>query len=118
MYLTVAAYTDPLLARLVHGRLEAEGIVARVDDEHTALAYWDLRQALGGVRVRVAATQFDAARQIVRGIDAGEFALEDEAGGGGRIPACRESLSSRLAYALLFLLSLPVPFSRGSARGE
>jgi len=113
MYLTVAAYTDPILAQLVRGRLEAEGVVAVVADEHTALAWWNLRQALGGVKVRVAAVQFDEARRIVRSLDAGDFALEDEEP--ARAPLDRETFSSRLAYALLFLFSLPVPWSRASA---
>lgn len=73
---------------------------------------WTLRQALGGVKVRVSADQFLQARAIVRDLDAGAFLLEEETEG----PACRESLSSRVALVVLWLLSLPVPWRRASAR--
>lgn len=108
--LTVAAYTDPLLAPIVRGRLEAEGIAAWVADEHTVLNDWALRQALGGVKVRVAPAQFVEARAIVREFDAGAFLLEGEGPG----PPCRDSLSSRVALVVLFLLSLPLPWRRAS----
>jgi hypothetical protein len=113
MYLTVAAYTDPILAHIVRGRLEAEGLDAWVADEHTVLADWYMRQALGGAKVRVAVAQFAQAREIVRAIDSGDFVLEESE---GRMPPpCRESLSSRIAYAMLFTFYLPVPWLRRSA---
>ena len=112
MYRTVAAYSDPLLAHIVRGRLEAEGIPAWLADEHSVLMFWDWRVALGGVKVRVAAERFDEARELVRDLDEGVFAdPQDEDEG---IPACRESWSSRLAYFALFALSLPLPWSRRS----
>jgi hypothetical protein len=53
MLRTAASYTDPIEAMIVCGRLRAEGIEAQIVDEHTVLAYWQLRQALGGVKVKV-----------------------------------------------------------------
>ena len=83
-------------------------------DEHTALNDWTLRQALGGVKVRVHAEQFVEARALVREFDAGGFLLDGETAG----PTCHESASSRLAYFLLFWLSLPLPWRRRPARGD
>jgi len=118
MYRTVAAYPDPLLAHIVRGRLEAEGIAAWVADEHSVLMNWDWRVALGGAKVRVATEQFAEAREVVRELDRGAFFIatdEDDS-----VPACRETWSSRLAcFALLApLMPLPLllPWSRRSAR--
>lgn len=116
MYRTVAAYPDPLLAHIVRGRLEAEGVAAWVADEHSVLMNWDWRLALGGAKVRVATEQFAEARQIVRELDRGAFVVvtdEDEP-----IPACRETWSSRLAYLVLFVFWLPLPWSRRTACGS
>ena len=116
MYRTVAAYPDPLLAHIVRGRLEAEGITAWLADEHSVIMNWDWRLALGGVKVRVATEQFAQARALVRELDGGAFAIlaDDDA----TLPACRETWSSRIAYFALFALSLPLPWSRRSmARG-
>ena len=114
MYRTVAAYPDPLLAHIVRGRLEAEGIAAWLADEHSVLMNWDWRLALGGVKVRVATERFDEARALVRELDGGAFAIavdEDDP-----LPACRETWSSRLAYFALFAMSLPLPWSRRSVQ--
>ena len=115
MYRTVAAYPDPLLAHIVRGRLEAEGIVAWLADEHSVLMNWDWRLALGGVKVRVATEQFDDARVLVRELDLGTFAALADDPDTRLPPPCRETWSSRLAYFALFALYLPAPWSRRSA---
>lgn len=115
MYLTIAAYTDPLMAQIVRGRLEAEGIASWVADEHLVLADWTLRHALGGVKVRVARAQFEQARAIVRDLDRGAYMLDEEQT--QALPACRESWSSRIAYVALFAMSLPLPWWRRSTQG-
>lgn len=110
MLRTAASYTDPIEAMIVCGRLRAEGIEAQIVDQHTVLAYWQLRQALGGVKVKVPFPQLAEARDLLRELDRGGFVLSDES---EVVPApYRESRSSRLAYLSLFLFGIPLPWLR------
>ncbi|QDW66813.1 DUF2007 domain-containing protein [Luteimonas granuli] len=137
MFTTVAAYTDPIEAQLALGLLQAEGIPARLDDTGTAIANWEWRLAIGGMRLRVPDEQVVHARRVLAALDAGDYALDDtawpEAGieGRGEVaggahegrdgerghdpalqPPSRESLSSRLAWAALMLFGIPLPWRR------
>ena len=139
MFTTVAAYLDPIEAQLAAGLLQAEGIPARLDDTGTAIANWEWRLAIGGMRLRVPDEQVMHARRVLAALDAGEYSLDERAldegllsGGGGedspdfmdgtsREPRCeadalqppyRESLSSRIAWAALMLFGLPLPWRR------
>lgn len=110
MLRTAASYTDPIEAMIVCGRLRAEGIEAQIVDQHTVLAYWQLRQALGGLKVKVPFPQLAEARDLLRELDRGGFVLSDES---EVMPApYRESRSSRLAYLSLFLFGIPLPWWR------
>src|SRR5690606_10673134 len=139
MFTTVAAYTDPIEAQLALGRLEAEGIPARLDDTGTAIANWEWRLAIGGMRLRVPDAQVVHARRVLAALDAGEYALDaawfDEHAGQGDGEGCeggasvqphfdpaleppsRESLSSRIAWAALMLFGIPVPWRRRTDDG-
>jgi len=76
----VARYADPIEAQIACGLLEAEGIEVHVGDAHTALANWEWRMAIGGVKLHVRDDQLAQAREVIRKLDAGEFALApDEA---------------------------------------
>ncbi|MET0328938.1 MAG: DUF2007 domain-containing protein [Luteimonas sp.] len=76
----VARYADPIEAQIACGLLQAEGIDVHVGDAHTALANWEWRLAIGGVKLHVRDDQLDQAREVIRRLDAGEFALApDEA---------------------------------------
>src|SRR5690606_14496687 len=77
MFTTVAAYCDPIEAQLALGLLQAEGIPARLDDTGTAIANWEWRLAIGGMRLRVPDAQVVHARRVLAALDAGEYALED-----------------------------------------
>ncbi|MGY1530649.1 putative signal transducing protein [Luteimonas sp. A649] len=126
MFTTVAAYTDPIEAQLAAGLLQAEGIPARLDDTGTAIANWEWRLAIGGMRLRVPDAQAVHARRVLAALEAGEYALDDDAlyeegcdGAGNAAqdagelqPPDRESLSSRIAWAALMLLGLPLPWRR------
>jgi len=142
MFITVASYTDPIEAQLASGLLQAEGIAARLDDTGTAIANWEWRLAIGGMRLRVPEEQAVHAQRVLAALDAGEYALDEDApalcadgddgghlardsrggggdgtrgthpGAGGLQPAYRESLSSRIAWAALMLLGLPLPWRR------
>lgn len=131
MFTTVAAYTDPIEAQLAAGLLQAEGIPARLDDTGTAIANWEWRLAIGGMRLRVPEAQAMHARRVLAALEAGEYALDDDAfeddavdegmpapgalpgvDAGELLPPDRESLSSRIAWAALMLLGLPLPWRR------
>jgi len=122
MFTTIAAYLDPIEAQLALGLLQAEGIPARLDDSGTAIANWEWRLAIGGMRLRVPEEQALHARRVLAALDAGEYALDDGAADDGQQdsghalaplqPPSRESLSSRLAWVALMLFGLPLPWRR------
>src|SRR3546814_12872338 len=71
MFTTVAHYTDPIEAHLARRRLLSEGIDAPLGDEHLAMANWERRPAVGGVKTRLADCDAGGARaRLARG-DAG-----------------------------------------------
>ena len=142
MFTTVAAYSDPIEAQLALGLLQAEGIPARLDDTGTAIANWEWRLAIGGMRLRVPDEQVMHARRVLAALEAGEYALDEDAvspedreerdhgargmdgrgaaGDGRHDPGAllapdRESFSSRVAWAALMLFGLPLPWRRRRA---
>lgn len=70
---TVGAYNNPLEAHLARGRLEAEGIAAFLAHEHHVWANWVYSQALGGVKVQVAAAHAERAAEILDAHNKGEY---------------------------------------------
>lgn len=119
---TVASYTDAIQAHLARGRLEAEGIEAEVADEHYVSANWMMSNALGGVKLRVPERMAERAAQILRELEAGEFALPEAARDETHCPRCgsdaveASSGSWRIAVLGLHLFQLPLPFTRFSHR--
>lgn len=119
MHTTVATYLDPIEARIARGLLVAEGIEARLDDEHLALANWEWRLAIGGIRLQVPDGQAERARAVLRAMEEGAYAIDDEARPlppGLRAPE-RESASSRLAWLALVLFGIPLPWRRRARPG-
>ncbi|MDH5822071.1 DUF2007 domain-containing protein [Luteimonas sp. RD2P54] len=116
MLVIVATYSDPIEARIACGLLLAEGIEAHLGDEHSALANWEWRLAIGGVKLRVAEEQAMHARRILQALDEGAYALGDEVDppllAGHLQPPDRETWSSRLAWAALVLFGVPLPWRR------
>lgn len=117
---TVASYPDAIQAHLARGRLEAEGIGAIVADEHYVSANWMMSNAIGGVKVQVSERMAGRAMEVLRQLDAGEFAIDDAERPDGACPRCgstsveRRTGSWRLAFLGLHLLQLPLPFRRAS----
>lgn len=116
MFTTVARYPDPIEAHIACGRLRAEGIAAQVADAALGIANWEWRLALGGTRVYVPECEAMQAQAILRALDAGDYALdsalEAQAPATGLRAPDRESWSSRLAWAALMLLGIPLPWRR------
>lgn len=65
MVKTIARFTEPYLAHIVKGRLEAEGVPAVIKDEHIVSMNWLYSFAVGGVKVQVLESDFDRAQLIL-----------------------------------------------------
>ena len=114
MFTLVASYIDPIEAQIARGLLVAEGIDAHVGDEHLAVANWEWRLAIGGTKLRVPTAQAERARDVLRAMDAGDYAIDDDANAvapGLHAPE-RETASSRLAWLSLVLFNIPLPWRR------
>lgn len=114
MFTLVASYIDPLEAQIARGLLMAEGIDAHVGDEHLAVANWEWRLAIGGTKLRVPSAQATRAREVLAAMEAGDYAIDDDAGPADpalRAPD-RESASGRFAWIALVLFNLPLPWRR------
>ncbi|MGH8031132.1 MAG: DUF2007 domain-containing protein [Luteimonas sp.] len=112
MFATVAHFTDPIEAHLARGLLASEGIDAHLGDEHLAQANWEWRLAVGGIKLRVADRHAERARAVLRAMEAGDYALDDEPDDNALHAPDRESWSSRLAWLSLMLFSVPLPWRR------
>ena len=119
MNVIVASYVDPIEAQIARGLLLAEGIDASVSDDQTALANWEWRLAIGGTKLRVPDTQAERARAILRAMDDGEYAIDDDGEPAPGVTAPdRESPSSRLAWLAAMLLGIPLPWRRRNAGND
>jgi tRNA(Ile2) C34 agmatinyltransferase TiaS len=62
---TIARFSKAEDAHLLRLRLEAGGVSAYLQDEHTVQTHWLYSDLIGGVRVQVAEEDLDAAREIL-----------------------------------------------------
>jgi hypothetical protein len=62
---TVATFWNPVEAHVLVARLEGAGIRAFVADEQTVTMDWLLANAVGGVKVQVAESDLERARQVL-----------------------------------------------------
>ena len=125
MFVTIARYPDPIEAHIACGRLCAEGIEAHVADDQIAVANWEWRLAVGGVKLRVPQEQAMRARDILHAAESGEYVLDDDgdthestADERALHAPDRESWSSRLAWVALMLFSVPLPWRRKPAADQ
>jgi hypothetical protein len=70
---TVGTFDDALLAHIAKGRLEAEGIVSYIMDEHYIWANWSMSFALGGVKIRVKSEDAQSAKEVLLKLSRGEY---------------------------------------------
>lgn len=118
MLVTIAHYHDPIEAHIARGLLASHDVDAHLDDEHLALANWEWRLAMGGVKLRVPEAQAQRAREILHAAESGEYALVDDTAASetqALQPPDRESPSSRLAWIGLMLFGIPLPWRRRKA---
>ncbi|HET6725112.1 MAG TPA: hypothetical protein VFH85_03820 [Gammaproteobacteria bacterium] len=64
-YVTVETYDTTTNAHIAMGRLRAEGIKARLADEHFVTMDWLYSIALGGIKLQVPRGQAQWAREIL-----------------------------------------------------
>lgn len=119
---TVSTHVDPIAAHIMRCRLEADGIAAFVAHEHHVSMDWLVSNALGGVKVQVAAQDAAAARQVVAAVESGAYALPDEDADAVACPRCGSARAGEdkrawsVSLMSSFLLSIPLPFSRHRLR--
>jgi len=89
--MTIASFDQPDSARQLRERLEKAGIACEVVDESKLQKYWFLSKPRAAMKLRVEAEDFDKARELLNGMDAGEDVLHDAV----RCPQCG---SSRVQY--------------------
>lgn len=121
MIRTVSAHTTAIEAHIVRCRLEYEGIPAFVMFEHHIWAMWTRSLTLGGVRVQVPASYYDAAVAIVKNIMAGSYASElDEANVSpvdSTCPRCKSANVANVnwpwktALVVFIVFILPIPYT-------
>ncbi|MDB5157804.1 MAG: hypothetical protein JWR50_2511 [Mucilaginibacter sp.] len=62
---TLESYYDPMLAQIIRGRLEANGIPCFIADENTLSANPFYNQAIGGIKIKVFERDLDKCRAIL-----------------------------------------------------
>lgn len=116
----VARYSFPLDAQIAKSNLESAGIAAYIADEHTINMQWLYSDALGGVRVLVAASDLEEAREIL-GEDFSPSVIEASDSGSENVPErCCSYCGShdvelytkgkRSAFVIFILLGFPLFF--------
>jgi hypothetical protein len=116
-WITVASFSQPVEAHLARTRLEAEGITCVVSDEYLVRVDWYLSNAVGGVKLRVPASDAPRARELLRPrprllVTGGGVAADGEV----ICPRCRGDdvyftrYNRRLAAAFTLLLGFLIPW--------
>ena len=118
---TVATFWDVFDADFTRTMLDLEGIPSVLDDQYLVQLAWHYANAIGGVRLRVRASDAARARRLLRDTpirpDSTRHAMSD-AEHDLACPMCgslevRSEKFSRFAFFLTWLvLSLPIPIPR------
>lgn len=114
---TIAVFDHVMEAEIAKGRLEAEGIEAFVQDENLVVQNWLYRNAIGGLRLQVAADDANRAAEILASMTFDDQDLEPDS---SRIedtdfcPSCRSDEieyvrpDKRSAYLSWLLVGFPI----------
>ena len=116
--ITIARYSFPYKAHIAKAKLESEGIVAFIADEHTINAQWIYSDALGGVRLQVPAKDTELALKVLE-IDCSKQLEAEIPIDLRRCPACGSTSlehftkGKRMAFLIFAFLHFPLwPFRR------
>lgn len=114
---TIATYSFPHEAHLAISRLDAVGIPAYIADEHTITMQWLYSNALGGVKVQVAAEFVDKAKDVLQ--EDLSYLLEEKFGKDELIcPKCGSAdlvpytKGKKPAFIVFLLLGFPLFFNK------
>ncbi|RVU02636.1 DUF2007 domain-containing protein [Mucilaginibacter limnophilus] len=66
---TLDSYYDPMLAEIIRGRLEAEGISCFIADGNVLSAQPFYNQAVGGVKIKVFEKDLERCQEILASTD-------------------------------------------------
>jgi Putative prokaryotic signal transducing protein len=75
-FIVVRTFDNYLLANMLQGRLEADGIRCHLKDENTVLADPFLSNAIGGIKLMVYGEDMEKAMGIIAAVESGR--LEDD----------------------------------------
>jgi hypothetical protein len=75
---TVERFTEVWEAHILRARLEAEGLLASIADEHLVSMDWFYSNAIGGVRVQVPACELARAQEVLAALRRGDYQLDEE----------------------------------------
>lgn len=62
---TLRTFDNYVTAHIVKSRLEAEGVMCVLQDEHTIAMQWHIAHAIGGIKLQVPAAALDTALHIL-----------------------------------------------------
>ncbi len=129
-FVTIANLNEPTEAYILKGRLEAEGILCFLGDEHIVGVQPFYSVAVGGVKLKVAAEDEEEARAILADIQGGTSAYYDPEDDTELAPLMQEHLTeviicpncgsdhvqeerySKTVFSLSYLLlGFPLPFA-------
>lgn len=63
--ITLRTFDNYVTAHIVKARLEAEGITCVLRDENTIVMQWHIANAIGGIKLQVAACDYATARHVL-----------------------------------------------------
>ncbi|MFW2163126.1 DUF2007 domain-containing protein [Acinetobacter beijerinckii] len=119
-WIVVQSFSFPYEAHIAKTQLEAAGIPARIENEHTINMDWLYSNALGGVRVLVLESNLEEARALL----AQDFSqeLQEQFGLSENCPNCGSSdiqpytEGKRPAYLVFLLLGFPLFFYKNGMK--
>lgn len=68
-FVTLRTFDNYITAHIVKSRLEADGIICSLRDEHTIIMQWAWANALGGIKLQVQEKQKEEAEYILQQIE-------------------------------------------------
>ena len=119
-WIVVQSFSFPYEAQIAKTQLEAAGIPARIENEHTINMDWLYSNALGGVRLLVLESDLEEARTLL----AQDFSqeLQQQFGLSENCPNCDSSdiqpytEGKRPAYLVFLLLGFPLFFYKNGMK--
>lgn len=119
-WIVVKSFSFPYEAQIAKTQLEAAGIPARIENEHTINMDWLYSNALGGVRLLVLESDLEEARTLL----AQDFSkeLQQQFGLSENCPNCDSSdiqpytEGKRPAYLVFLLLGFPLFFYKNGMK--